>query len=313
MRSSFVRLGIPEGVSSEARDALALLVIRAASPFSFQGLEDWSVDLPPSARVLGAEREFLDLRGKGPLSRELRVYFALKADGTAFARLMTAAFSDLKVYPPKVVGKRDWMREWRKSYKTQQLSAGGRSLSVVPAWLKAPKGAVAVKIHPGQAFGTGTHPTTRLCIQAFLNAFPRLPESPRVLDFGAGTGLLALAALVLAKEEKRSLTAVAVESDPDALKQCEKNAKLNRQKIRLLRKLPRGRFDFIFANVLAPVLLDFQEELADRLNPGGLLVLSGILEKERRAFVRDFQQPSLRLRRSRKEQGWAALEFQKVT
>lgn len=309
--SFFVRLGLPEATEPSAREALSEILTRVASRFSFQGLEDWQVDLPSHVKVLGAEREFHDLTQSAAMNLEIRVYFEKKADAQAYGRLIKASFDEIKVYPARPLAKRDWMKEWRKFYKTQKVEAGGRTVYIVPAWKKAPKNSLSVKIHPGQAFGTGTHPTTRLCIEAFLAAWSELPEKVRLLDFGSGTGVLALVAESLAAKEKRQLRSVAVESDPDALVQCGKNARLNRRKVRLLRKLPKGKFDFIFANVLAPVLVKHKAELAARLAPGALVVVSGILAKEAGQFQRDFAVAGLERLSAQIEGDWAGILYGK--
>jgi ribosomal protein L11 methyltransferase len=312
MSSYFVRLRLPKGMGAETREALSDILVRVASRFSFQGLEDWSVDLRAGEKVLGAEREFHDLRGKGKESAEIRVYFARKTDGADFGRLVRASFAELKVASPEKLAPRDWMREWRKHYKVQTVRAAGLSLRIVPAWKKAPAG-LSVKIHPGQAFGTGTHPTTRLCLAEFLRATEDLPARVRLLDFGAGTGVLALAALAWARREKRDLAALAVESDPEGMKACRKNAGLNRLRLAVGRKLPGGRrFDFVFANVLAPVLLEHREGLVRAVADDGWLVLSGILAKEADDFALRFRHPALRLIRLSREGDWAALLYQRV-
>lgn len=312
-KSYFVRLGIPPGTKRETREALSQILTGVASRFSFQGLEDWSVDLPDTTKILGAEREFHDLTRSGPMNREMRVYFATKADSSSYAKLIRASFEDLKVFPPKLLAPKDWMKEWRKFYRIQKISGGGFQLYLVPAWKKAPAKKLVVKVNPGQAFGTGTHATTRLCLQVFLERSIALPEKSSLLDFGAGTGVLALSALALAKQQKCKISAVAVESDPDALEQCRKNARLNRLEMKFTRKFPaKKRFDFVFANVLSPVLVEFRSLLSESLKPGALLVVSGILAEDGQNFLSKFSNQSLALLESRVEGDWAAFLFQRV-
>ena len=310
MSSYFVRLGLPEGLARNTREALSQVLVKLASRFSFQGLEDWSIDLDQGEKVLGAEREFHDLWGRGRTSNEIRVYFSRKADGGRFGKIVGSFFEDLKVHPPLELARKDWMKEWRKHYKTQKVAAAGRRIWIVPAWKKAPKG-VSVKIHPGQAFGTGTHPTTRLCLAEFLRTIDELPPKVRLLDFGAGTGVLALGAMAVAKKEKRSLFALAVETDPEGLKSCAKNARLNRRELKTARKIPKRKFDFIFANVLSPVLLKERENLVSALAADGWLVLSGILSQESDQFALQFRHPDLKLIRVSKEGDWASLLYQR--
>ena len=307
--SFYVKVELPSGAALETREALAVVLTRVASRFSFQGLEDYTVELSSGEKVLGAEREFHDLRGRGKMNDEMRVYFGKKTDGTIFGKLVKSAFEDLKIAAPRALGKKDWMKEWRKHYRTQIVREGKAALAIVPAWKKPPATPkVSVKIWPGQAFGTGTHSTTRLCLKAFLKAAPSMPTSLSLLDFGAGTGVLALGAQAWAAKAGMKIKAVAVESDPQALEQAGKNARLNRRELRLCLKMPKAKpYDFVFANVLAPVLLLFKKELAASVKPGGLMVLSGILATESESFRKKFAQKELEYLGTELEGDWAAL------
>jgi ribosomal protein L11 methyltransferase len=308
--STYVRIELPATIGLESREALAELVLRLASRFSFQGLEDWAVDVPRS-RVLGAEREFLDLRQAGELKPEMRVYFGRKDHASIFSRALKAGFSDLKVSAPRKLVARDWMKEWRKHYKVQKIREGEATLAIVPAWKKSPRATLALRISPGQAFGTGTHGTTQLCLRLFLRHCARLPGagSLRVLDFGAGTGVLAIAAEKWAGREGRSFRGLAVESDPVALEQCGKNLRLNRSRaIRFARKAPaRGNYHLVFANVLAPVLIEQRKFLLSAVAPGGLLILSGILASEAEDFLGKFRAPGFARVEVAQQGDWSAV------
>lgn len=283
-----VRVDLPEELGLAQREAFSELVLRIASRFSFLGMEDWSVDLDSSVKVLGVEREFHDLTKRGKLSPFVLLYFSRRSDAAIFARLLAASVEGVRVGRPKAQAKRDWMKAWRKHYKTQWIREKRRAFAIVPAWVQLPARGVAVRITPGQAFGTGTHPTTRLCLRLLLRC-EFLGGS--VLDFGAGTGVLAIAAEKWARASGRRFTGVAVESDREALEQCRKNARLNRvSALRFATRIPaRGKFDLVFANVLSPVLLEFRENLVSVMKPGGFLILSGILANEGDAFLRAFR------------------------
>lgn len=304
--SWITRIELPANLALPQREAFASLAAGLATRFSFLGMEDWAVELGAGVKVLGVEREFHDLAAFGAADSAMQFYFGRKADAGAFGRLLAAGVEGIRVRSPRRQVKRDWMKEWRKHYKIQVIREGVRALAVVPAWKKAPARGLAVKIWPGQAFGTGTHATTRLCLRLLLRSGF---SGGRVLDFGAGTGVLALAA---ARVSRGGFQGVAVESDPAALAQCAKNARLNRVRLRLNRKFPAGEFDLVFANVLAPVLLRFRGELAGALKPGGTLILSGLLAKETDAFWRDFSVGlGLRLVERLDEGDWAALRATK--
>jgi ribosomal protein L11 methyltransferase len=294
----FVRLALPTDLSTEARDSLAQIVTRLAARFSFQGLEDWSIDVKNS-RVLGAEAEFQDLSRAGAVKPEMRVYFGLKSDGALFAKILGNAFAELKIYSPRELKPRDWMKLWRKHYKTQILREGRERLNIVPAWKKAPKTGASVRITPGQAFGTGTHPTTQLCLRLLLR---HAASAKQALDFGAGTGVLLIAA-----QKVSGATGLAVESDPVALEQCRKNARLNRaSKLRFALKTDAKKYDLVFANVLAPVLLAHKAKLHRSLTPGGLIFLSGILKDEAAEFLAQFR-GKLELVERLDQGDWAAI------
>lgn len=304
--SFFVSIPLPKEMERESRDAFSLLALRVASGLSFQGMEDWQIDLDSKTMVLGIEREFHDLVGKGKMSNALKVFFAQSKDAAAFRRILQSSFDELKIGPVKKLEKRDWMKEWRRHYKTQTIGQGKGKLLLVPSWKKKPKGLV-VRVSPGQAFGTGTHPTTRMCLEFLQEKLPRAGRS-KILDFGAGTGILGLAALVFDPLAK----VVAVESDREALDQCRKNFRLNGKIAKYALRIPKGKFDWVLGNVLAPVLMSFREELELRLKPGGFLVLSGILEKERAQFRKDFKSNGLVFRQEKVQGDWAALLYQKV-
>ncbi|MGZ3695210.1 MAG: 50S ribosomal protein L11 methyltransferase [Bdellovibrionota bacterium] len=302
--SFFVRINV-KGLERIQREALSTLVIRLASRFSFRGLEDWTVDLASSTKILGAEREFHDLQGLGKTSEQLVVYFGSRKDAASFGDILRNAFADLSVSKPIRQVKRDWMKTWRKYYKPVRLREAGTTLVITPAWRAAPKGVASVRIYPGQAFGTGTHPTTRLCLRLYLQ---HRQETKSILDFGAGTGILVLGAMAVDKKVR----GLAVESDPEALDQARKNARINRAKLKFSLKMSKGAYDLVFANVLAPVLVTEKKKLAAAVKKGGVIILSGILKSEGAKFLRDFKVPGLKLVEELSEGDWVAFAMRKA-
>lgn len=157
------------------------------------------------------------------------------------------------------------------------------AVSAIPPWWHIcaagdpePREGVGIRLEPGVGFGDGTHETTQLCLQA-IAALPR--RSPwNLLDFGAGSGILAIAAA------KLGATVDAVEIDTDALAHADRNARLNAvaDRIHLARTLDGlpGPYDVIVANILRPVLLAFAADLVARLRPDGALVLSGLVSTD---------------------------------
>lgn len=280
-----VKVDPPAGITPGQRDVLAQILVRFAERFSFAGMRDWEVELGSRSRVLGTEAEFLDLSGNRNLLQGLEVYFRKRADAARFVSLIRAGIEGLKVGAPRKQAAKDWLKLWRRHYRPQKI---GR-IWVYPAWRKVPAGKRAVRIYPGQAFGTGTHATTRGCLKLFQAAAGEISDSASIMDFGAGTGVLALAALRWGKAEGKRWRAEATEIDPVARTQTRKNARANRLPLSIAAGWGKKKnFALIFANVLAPVLLKEAKQLEARLMPGGTLLLSGILRKEAKTFLQEF-------------------------
>ena len=147
---------------------------------------------------------------------------------------------------------------------------------VVPEWSDEAPGPRTLVVSPGRAFGTGTHQTTRLCLAALARLAAERPLG-RVLDVGAGTGLLALGALRLG-----AASAIATDNDPECRESCRLHATLNGLPLRVVqadgaRPFRHRAFDLVLANLMAPWLLERREELCARVRPAGVLVLSGLL------------------------------------
>ncbi|MCO5143061.1 MAG: 50S ribosomal protein L11 methyltransferase [Oligoflexia bacterium] len=289
MSSYFYKLKVPKALADDKRELFSSWLVKLAERWSFQGIEDWQIDLHKNEFVLGIENEFYDLRGHGKSSDEIIVYFGKKTDALNFKKTLHLVFADLKISSLKMLKKTDWMKEWRKHYKTTKIQSGKNKIYIVPAWKKKPKtNSAIIKIYPGQAFGTGTHSTTKLCTQKILELSDHLMAKQRcaVLDFGAGTAILALATNCFLPK-KRSI--LAVESDPVALEQARKNIRLNRADITAQKKISKGKkYDLILANVLSPVLLSYEKYFSTSLNTEGLIVLSGILKKDAESFFHEF-------------------------
>jgi ribosomal protein L11 methyltransferase len=181
------------------------------------------------------------------------------------------------------VQEQDWSQTWKQHYKPILI---GERLVVVPAWLETPDPRrVAVRMDPGMAFGTGTHPTTQLCLELLETYLPK--NAAAVIDIGCGSGILAVAALKLGAQ-----AALGVDTDPEAVQAAQANGELNgvaeRLEIKLgsvaeilggvttLRSAP-----IVLANILAPVIVRLLDDgLAHLLDPAGVLVLSGILDEQ---------------------------------
>jgi len=192
----------------------------------------------------------------------------------------------------------DWVRRTQAQFPRLAI---GKRLWVVPTWDEAPAGAVVVRLDPGLAFGTGSHPSTRLALR-FLER--RLRGGERVLDYGCGSGILAIAA---AKLGARQVSATDI--DATAVETAAANATANAVSVDLSLPdmLPAGLYDIVVANILAQPLIVLAALLAERVAPGGRIALSGILESQAdnvgAAYARHFNMASTQV-----EEGWALLE-----
>lgn len=169
---------------------------------------------------------------------------------------------------------KDWSRVWMDDYHPMQF---GENIWIVPSWCDAPKpDAVNILLDPGLAFGTGTHPTTSLCLQ-WLDEQPL--ASKQILDYGCGSGILAIAAAKLGAEK-----VTAIDIDPQALQATQNNAARNEVSqlisTHLPMDLPEAGYDMLLANILAGPLAELADMLCAALRPGGTLVLSGILAEQ---------------------------------
>lgn len=169
---------------------------------------------------------------------------------------------------------KDWEREWMDNFHPIQF---GPKLWICPSWREIPDpNAVNVMLDPGLAFGTGTHPTTALCLQ-WLDGLAL--EDSLVVDFGCGSGILGIAALMLGAKK-----VVGIDIDPQALLASKDNATRNHvgEKIELYlpQNQPSLQADVVLANILAGPLRELRSVITDYCKSGGKLVLSGILANQ---------------------------------
>ena len=200
----------------------------------------------------------------------------------------------------------DWERVWLDQFQPMQF---GEHLWVCPAGKLPPQGEnpVIVDLDPGLAFGTGTHATTALCLE-WLDAHP--PRDLTVLDYGSGSGILAVAALKLGAAELW-----AVDIDEQALWSTRDNAARNAVETGLHTlqpsALPEQTFDLLLANILANPLTELAADLAGRVRLGGNIVLSGILA-EQADTVRRAYAPWFRLSDTVEKDGWVRLHGERI-
>lgn len=257
---------------------------------------------------LGAEQ------GRGPLT--VRAYLAVDEEIEARRRQVEEALWHLHyiweaIPAPEfsVIADRDWTAGWKETIPILHL---GRRVVIRPSWKPyMPVGdELVLELDPGMAFGTGLHPTTQLCVEALEET---VQPGMRVLDIGTGTGILAFLAAKMGAAE-----VVAVDNDMSAVTAARRNASANHvaHTVRLVfGSLPDvgGIYDVVFANILAPVIIDMaQNGLASRVRPGGLVVASGILIEQENEVIRALEEVGLGLAQRRAKEGWSVLLARRV-
>jgi ribosomal protein L11 methyltransferase len=217
--------------------------------------------------------------------------------------------------PPvyKQIADQNWMEAWKQHYQPILI---GQQLVILPAWMDSPDpNRVAIKIDPGMAFGTGTHPTTQLSLElmeARVRVNPHLPS--RVIDVGCGSGILSIAAIKLGAE-----SALGVDVDAGSIKNARENAATNQVGNELIlevgsvQEILDGKFSFskaplVVVNILAPVIVRlFDAGLADLVEENGAIILSGILQEQAQSVVEAGQIKGLRVNEQRQIGDWVAL------
>jgi ribosomal protein L11 methyltransferase len=246
----------------------------------------------------GAQSVWIDEPGQ--VRRRLHALFDASADAASLLGAAAAAAGcPLPPYRAYDVADEDWVRATQAQFGP--LCVAGR-LWIVPSWGEPPSDAgVVLRLDPGLAFGTGSHPSTRLVL-AWLAATDL--AGARVLDYGCGSGILAIAAAKLG-----AARVDAVDLDDDALSATGGNARVNGVTVRAFapERLPPGDYDFVVANILAQPLIVLEPLLAARTRAGGRIALAGILEAQAAEMTAAYG-GHFAARVAAREEGWALIE-----
>jgi len=212
---------------------------------------------------------------------------------------------DTRAPSPAHIPDQDWERAWMDNFHPMQM---GERLWICPSWTTPPQPeAVNIILDPGLAFGTGTHPTTAMCLRS-LDRY--VTTGMQVIDFGCGTGILAIAALKLGAQQ-----ALAVDNDPQAIIATTQNAECNQvASERLTVALPedvswapfQGSADIVVANILAGPLEALAPQLKSLVKSGGRLILAGLLTDQAEALI-DAYAPEIELTVEQETEGWILL------
>jgi ribosomal protein L11 methyltransferase len=213
------------------------------------------------------------------------------------------ALAEVPSYTLRSVADQDWVRLTQSQFEPIHI---GKNIWVVPSWHEVPDAnALVLELDPGLAFGTGSHPTTRLCME-WLEA--HAPKNSTVLDYGCGSGILAMVAEKLAAK-----SVVGVDIDPQAIESARFNAERNRCNIEF--SLPKEfgiahpateKFDVVVANILSSPLKLMAPMLSGRVAPGGSLILSGVLSRQAEEVAAAYA-PFITLTVWAEHEGWVAL------
>jgi ribosomal protein L11 methyltransferase len=218
------------------------------------------------------------------------------------------------------IADQNWMEAWKTRYQPIPI---GKRLLILPVWLESPEPArIPIKIDPGMAFGTGTHPTTQLCLELLEFVFDdpsRFKKPDSVIDVGCGSGILSVAALMLGSE-----IALGVDIDEASVKNSRENADNNEVDSKKfviglgsVDEVKAGQFvlsqaPLVLANILAPVLIRlFDAGLADLIAANGSIILSGILDYQAKDVAAAGEKYGLKLVEQRQINDWVALLMQR--
>lgn len=216
----------------------------------------------------------------------------------------------------KEIADQNWMEAWKQHYKPILI---GERLVIVPAWMDSPEPSrVAIKIDPGIAFGTGTHPTTQLCLELmehYLDQSEAVNRTSKiVIDIGCGSGILSIAALKLGAG-----TALGVDIDAASIQNARENAETNNIGEELIlgvgsvQEILDEKFAFkkaplVVANILAPVIVRlFDAGLANLMEEHGVIILSGILHEQEQSVIEAGQAKGLIMTERQQIGDWVAL------
>ncbi len=285
-----------------------------ATPDSAEMLEDW---LFSAGAVSVSYRDNLDQAILEPAPGEVRLWEQIELIGL-FAQddspdqihdalLLTAAASSMQtpVYTLSMLGDQVWERAWMDAFEPMQF---GENLWVCPSHRPVvDESAINIKLDPGLAFGTGTHATTALCLEwlGSLSGRRQALAGKSVLDFGCGSGVLAIAAALMGAS-----SLLAIDIDPQALLATRQNADANQVGDQIETELSAAQhttdYDLLMANILFQPLMELANDFSSMLRPGGKLLLSGILEEQIEPLRLRYN-ASFEFESNRVQDGWAML------
>lgn len=208
------------------------------------------------------------------------------------------------------IEEQDWSESWKKFFRPTRI---GQKLVVRPSWedYKIQAGDIEIVLDPGQAFGTGDHPTTKMCLALIENALTRATDRPlRLADIGCGSGILSIAAKKLVHCD-----VVAVDIDKPSIAAAKENAVRNNVSIKCLLGKgfeplgPHEKFDIVVSNIISSALILLAPEASERVAPGGLWIVSGVIEANWPDVLNRAESVGFSLETEKRENEWVAAAF----
>jgi ribosomal protein L11 methyltransferase len=289
------------------------LLVETVSDVLMDELDALSVSVEDADAGTSAERALFGEPGMAPPApgwerSTLRALFEQErqADHAAAALLALHGAQGLQLHALAPLAEQDWVRLTQSQFEPVAITP---QFWIVPTWHEVPAAAQQViRLDPGLAFGTGTHPTTRMCLRWIATQAPQLHASwRRVIDYGCGSGILAIAAALHGAQQVD-----AVDIDPAAVTATVANAQANGVVLRAATAdAAQGHYDLVLANILATPLRLLAPLLCQHVLPGGHLVLAGILERQADE-LRQAYAPWLALEVSDREDGWILMTAQRA-
>jgi ribosomal protein L11 methyltransferase len=251
------------------------------------------------------------VRAHLPILDPARVRSAVEQADRELGHLQAFGLRPIGDLAARVIHEADWANAWKAHFPVLRI---GRRIVIRPTWRRHRRQPddVVLALDPGMAFGTGLHPTTRLCLAALESLADRgALASARVLDVGSGSGILSIAAALLGAS-----SVLAVDVDPIAVDASAANARRNRLVRRIRARVGsspsgEGPFDVVLANLIASLLVGLADGLIADLRPGGTLLASGIFVNREAEVVAAFESRGLVIADRWSEGEWVALEVRR--
>jgi len=208
----------------------------------------------------------------------------------------------------RVLNEKEWHESWKKHFSILEI---GKTLAIVPSWLKSKKvnRKIVIELDPGMAFGTGHHPTTRMCLEMLETL---VKPCHAVLDLGCGSGILSIASAKMGSEK-----VIGIDNDETAVKVAKENIEINgiSKSVSILtgsipnKDMSKYSNDIIVTNISSKIILDLSIEITEHLKPGGHLIVSGFLDINESEIINKFKELNLSVLSRLSTADWVALSL----